>query len=95
MPFRYGPNAGWGGPLFGLLLFLIFVAVIVWAIMFIARERGVRHGHGQGWGPGPGYRGGPGESSSDALKILNERFARGEIDAAEYTERRDLIKGST
>ena len=28
----------------------------------------------------------------DPLRVLDERFARGEIDAAEYTERRDLLK---
>jgi putative membrane protein len=80
---------GWGGGLFGLLVFLIFIAVIVWVILTVARERQHRHGHHHGWGPGPT---GP---SSDALKILNERFARGEINAEEYTERRDLLKGSS
>jgi len=28
------------------------------------------------------------------LRILNDRFARGEIDEAEYTKRRDLLKPS-
>jgi uncharacterized membrane protein len=26
------------------------------------------------------------------MKILNERFARGEIDAEEFTKRRDLLQ---
>jgi len=30
-------------------------------------------------------------SSAAALRTLDERFARGEIDEAEYTRRRDLL----
>ncbi|MGH3733504.1 MAG: SHOCT domain-containing protein [Acidimicrobiales bacterium] len=36
----------------------------------------------------------PGPQTSEAMKILRERFARGEIDAAEFTQRRDLLKGT-
>ena len=31
--------------------------------------------------------------SRTALDVLNERFARGEIDKAEYEEKRELIEG--
>lgn len=31
-------------------------------------------------------------SMDDALRMLSERFARGEIDATDYTERRDLLR---
>ena len=31
---------------------------------------------------------------SDALRTLDDRFARGEIDETEYTKRRDLLKPS-
>jgi putative membrane protein len=79
---------GWGGGLLGLLLFFIFIAVVVWIILTVARERGHHHGPPHEWGPGP-------SDSSTALKILNERFARGEISPEEYTERRDLLKGSS
>lgn len=90
MPYGYeGPGVGWGGMVFGLLVFIVFIVIIVWVILTVARERPHHYGHHhQGW-PGPR------EQSSDALKILNERFARGEIDADEYTERRDLLKGSS
>lgn len=80
---------GWGGGLFGLFLFLIFIAVVVWVIVTVARERDHHHGHPHEWGAGAR------DPSSAALKILNERFARGEISAEEYTERRDLLKGSS
>ena len=34
-----------------------------------------------------------GDRSSSALDVLNERYARGEIDAAEYNERKKNISG--
>ena len=34
-----------------------------------------------------------GVSDANARTILDERFARGEIDAEEYTRRRDLLSG--
>ncbi|MHB1431750.1 MAG: SHOCT domain-containing protein, partial [Streptosporangiaceae bacterium] len=33
------------------------------------------------------------EPGADPLEILNERLARGEIDAGEYASRRDLLPG--
>jgi len=36
----------------------------------------------------------PGSGGSDALRTLDDRFARGEIDEAEYSKRRDLLKPS-
>ena len=33
-----------------------------------------------------------GSGGSDALRTLDDRFARGEIDEAEYARRRDLLK---
>mgnify|MGYP001370260304 CR=1 FL=1 len=35
----------------------------------------------------------PPPAAPDSLRILDERFARGEIDPTEYAERRRLIEG--
>jgi putative membrane protein len=80
-----GPNPGYGayhhmwhgGMFFHPLLSLL---VIVAIIAIVARLFGWRH---RGYGR---YRGG-----SAALDILEERFARGEIDKAEFDEKRKML----
>lgn len=42
--------------------------------------------------PGPGGEPAPGIPDA-ALRILEERFARGEMDPEEFTERRELLRG--
>lgn len=79
----------------GLLAFFVLCVLVVIAAAAIAvLVRGARWRRPRpatAHGPGPE----PPAATEDALRILNERFARGEIDAAEYTERRDLLKQST
>jgi putative membrane protein len=90
MPYGYhAPGMSWGGGLIGLLVFLVFIAVVAYVIMTLASQRHHHQVHPHQAGSGMT------EPTSEALKILNERFARGEIDAQEYTERRDLLKGSS
>ncbi len=81
-----GPAMMWGGTAwggFGMILgpvFMILVVVaIVAAILFVLRGAGMM-------GTPPGARG------DRALDLLKERFARGEIDAREYEERRRLLQ---
>lgn len=74
----YGPHM-WGGGwhfVFGPLMMILFVAVIVVAVVFVVRWLG---------GSADPAASTPGKS---ALDILRERFARGEIDAEEFAERR-------
>ena len=66
---------GWGFMVFGSLMMVVVIAAIV-AIVFVV----VR------WIGGQGQRG-----AKAALDILRERFARGEIDAAEFEERRRVL----
>lgn len=69
---------GWGW-LWLALIVLVIVLLVVW----------VRRRSGPG-DSGPGDRGVGGD---DALRILEERFARGEIDRDEFEERRRALRG--
>lgn len=73
---------GWGGMIFGTLTMLIFLAgVVVFAVLLVR------------W---LGAGGGPRQESParpTALEILQERFAKGEIDKPEYEERKRVLKG--
>ena len=66
---------GWGFMIFGSLMMVLVVAAIVVIVVVLVR-----------WIGGQGQRG-----SKAALDILGERFARGEIDAAEFEERRRVL----
>ena len=77
----YGWHFWWMFPL--MMLFMIFVFAV---IFFVARGL-CGHGHHH-WGPASRMWGDP---SHSALQILNERFARGEIQKDEYTEKKAAI----
>ncbi|MGH3733791.1 MAG: SHOCT domain-containing protein [Acidimicrobiales bacterium] len=86
--FFFGPGPGRSfGPFPAILALLLLIVVIVLAVAFIRYERN-RHR----WGL-VGPSGTP--ASFEALRILNERFAKGEIDPEDYKVRRDLLQGST
>jgi putative membrane protein len=90
MPFRdQGPNTGWGRDFFALLILVIVVCAVVWVVSALMRQGGHVHHHEISPGANTSSK-----QSSDALRILDERFARGDIDAEEYTKRRDLLRGS-
>jgi putative membrane protein len=80
-------SGGWGFwwifPM--IMLFMIIVCV---AMFFIGhRSGGGAHHH---WGPGRSW----GDPTYSALQILNERFAKGEIQMQEYEEKRAAIASS-
>jgi putative membrane protein len=68
---------GWGMWLFGGLMMLLVVFGAIALVRYTSR--------------GPD-RTAPGEDAGQALRILDERFARGEIDADEYTRQRTLLR---
>jgi putative membrane protein len=74
---------GWGGMMVGggLLMVAFWVGVIVVIVLLV---RGLA-------GSGTARGGDP--SRPTALEILKERFARGEIDKAEYEDRRKTLGG--
>ena len=70
---------GWGGMIFGPIMGLLSIAVIVVVIVMVVRWLG-----GEG-----GARAAP--RGRAAIQILEERFARGEIDKDEFEERKRLL----
>ncbi|MGZ8640366.1 MAG: SHOCT domain-containing protein [Actinomycetota bacterium] len=73
---------GWGGWLVMALTMLVFwgglIILAVWAIRSFGRPAGSDR---------------PEERSSDAIAILEERFARGEIDQEEFERRGAVLRG--
>lgn len=82
----YGWNGGgWG---WDTWVFMVVMMVLFWSAIIAAVVMIVRYGRER---PGAG-RPAPGEGMDGARRVLDERFARGEIDADEYTKRRDLLR---
>ena len=97
----YGPWhmhmwSGWGfWWIFPLFMFFMFLICVV--IFFLGhRMGGARHS----WGPWHAMGGSPesdrvwSDPTGSALRILNERFARGEIQKQEYEEKTAAIVSS-
>lgn len=88
---RIAVGPGPAGALLALLLFVVIIAVIALLVTLVVRRRS-RFAHQFVGGPRPGVRMGPSATNAEALRILDDRFARGEIDADEYRERRDILR---
>ncbi len=77
---------------FGLFALLWFVLILAfWAVIIVLAVLGIR------WlirNTGSGMHSGAARPSEDtALELLRQRFARGEIDAAEFEERKRALGG--
>lgn len=74
---------GWGySHGFGWIFFVLFWIAIILAIVALVR-----------WlGSTPGQILPPPPKEKSALEILDERFARGEIDQQEYEQKREVLK---
>lgn len=68
---------GWWMALWMLLFWAGLILLVVWAVRAVSGEG----------------RGANGAGRSNALRILEERFARGEIDRDEFEERRSVLAG--
>jgi len=93
MPYDYQHQGGmWGnrselwvrGIMF-LFCLIALAAIVVVVVNVLGRHSGssISHVHGLPQSSG---------ESSHALHLLDERFARGEIDAEEFTKRRDILR---
>jgi putative membrane protein len=79
---------GWGDGAWGWGGWAAVVGMIVFWAAVVAGVIAVWHYSRRGGSQPP-----PGEDGRDrALQVLDERFARGEIDAVEYRNRRNLIR---
>ncbi len=88
MPYGYGPGmmwegGGWFHMLFGFLMMLLFLGVIVLLVVL-----GVRWLGGAEHSP---FRHPPAAGPRSALDILKERLAKGEIEVAEFEERKRAL----
>lgn len=88
----YGAHWGMMGGGFGWLTWVLVIFLIVAAIKLVFG--GARHGYGRhGCGRHDHWRGGPGGRSSSALTLLEERYARGEIQREEYLQKKGDLTG--
>ena len=78
----YGHGTGGGEWVVMILLMLVFWALLVFGAVLAYRALTDRSSTGSRATP----------SKGNAQEVLEERFARGEIDVDEYTRRRDLLR---
>ena len=77
---EYGMGWGWGWGWFGMILF--------WLVPILLIALGLKYFFEGGIRPNPGAR----DGRQGALDVLEERYARGEIDREEFIEKRDDLK---
>lgn len=81
MMFGWHDGWDWAMTAVDLVFGVLVVAAVVFGIVFSARHSGPQHS------PDGGHR-----WSSQARAILEERFARGEIDEKEFRERSESLR---
>lgn len=78
MMFGYHDGVGWGGWVLMALIMVAFWGLVVYAIVVLFRA---------GSTPGAAQN----DAAGDPRRILDARFARGEIELEEYQTRRDAL----
>ena len=82
-PHMMGWGGGWYAMIFGPLFMILFLAVLVAVVVILVRRLG-----GPWQATYPPHQSPPPRTPLD---ILKERFARGEIDKAEFEDRRRVL----
>jgi putative membrane protein len=77
----YDHGSSWGGWIWMMLLMVVFWGLVIVAV--VALFRGTRN---SGTPNGTAWR------EPDPLELLDNRFARGEIDSEEYHSRREALQ---
>jgi len=80
----YGMGAGFG--IFGLMWHVVGFLLAVWIVIMILRAFGIGRRGRMMRGMGMWHM-------HSALGILDERFAKGEIDKTEYEDRKKVLMG--
>jgi putative membrane protein len=93
IPMMWGYGFGWGWLLmaFGSILWIALLAVLVWALIRWLESK-ASAAVPPSTGPKPSGPSGP--SGPSALEILQQRYARGEIDTATYDQMREHLSAS-
>jgi uncharacterized membrane protein len=84
MMFGYGYGSGWSASeiAFMWIVVIIFVGLLIWGTYALAGGSRRRSGE-------------LGKGAGDPVRILDERLARGEIDADEYAQLREALASSS
>lgn len=77
----YDGGPGWGGWLAMTLMMLVFWGAVALVLVALFRGTGTR-----------GVSDGSSKQERGPLEILDERFARGEMDEREYQARREVLR---
>jgi putative membrane protein len=87
---------GWGGWLMlTIMLVLLVTAIVVTVVLLLRTDPAARHGSGRETGDdggGGGYLSPTARQQPTARQLLDERYARGELDDEEYVRRRELLR---
>jgi uncharacterized membrane protein len=89
---RYGFYQQRGGGLLFLILLFIFIGAIAWLIISAIQSRHP-HAHYQ-WSDRSHPHAPTPTRDDDPMRILDRRFASGEIDEEEYRRRRNVLSGN-